>query len=98
MASEWAAMATVPNGATIRVLTTCAEPINKCCSPIGAPILKAVPTVFAFGLKEPERPTSESICDFTNKNQSIRPAVISMATPVPIAAPITPKLNIYINR
>ena len=67
MASEWAAMAMVPKGATMRVLTTYAPPISMCCNPIGAPILKAVLTVSDFGLNDPGRPTKASIFDFTNR-------------------------------
>ena len=67
MASEWAAMAIVPNGATIRVLMICADPISMCWRPIGAPILKAVLTVSDFGRKEPGRPFSESIFERTSR-------------------------------
>ena len=90
-------MAIVPRGATISVLTIWADPISRCCNPMGAPILKAVPTVSAFGLNEPGRPRNDNIGDFANRKYSIRIAVISSAHPVPMAAPTTPIPNIYIN-
>ena len=43
MASELAAMATVPSGATMMVLTICALPMSIWLRPSGVLILKAVP-------------------------------------------------------
>ena len=101
MANEWAAMAMVPRGATMRVLTTYAPPISMCCSPIGAPILNAVLIVSCLGLNARQvfsllTPHSSlldnnpSIFDLASRKYIISPAVISMASPVPTAAPMTP--------
>ena len=53
----------------------------------------AVEMVSDLGLNDPGRPFSESIFDFTIRKYIIMQAVTSMASPVPMAAPITPSPN-----
>ena len=91
MANELAAIATVPNGATMTVDMICAPHIITLSHPIG----KAIPTAFRkhfpVGRKLPFSCRRFSSGDLTHSEYSSMAATAIVANAVPMAAPVTPR-------
>ena len=91
MANELAAIAQMPNGATITVIIICAQQMMVCSMPIGRPIRKAFRMVSSFGRKQPLFFAKLNSGERYHKYHNITAATNDSATTVPKAAPPTPK-------
>ena len=90
MPNELAAIAKVPSGAMIMVVTIYAEVMMVCCMPIGSPMCRARFTTSHVGRKRPLSIFSDSSLLRKQSIYIVIDAATNSADAVPMAAPTTP--------
>ena len=90
MPNELAAMANVPNGAMMMVVTIYADVMMVCCMPIGRPMCRARRTTCHVGRKRPRSILRLRSLLRKHNMYIVIEAATNSAEAVPMAAPTTP--------